>query len=325
MPTPLAFPVTAPAPRLDRFLAAAHPDVSRSRWKTLIATGAVSVNGAVNRRPDAALAPGDAVTAVLPDPVLPSDLPPLDLPLAVLYEDADLIAVDKPPGLVVHPSAGHAADTLVNALLHHCADLRGIGNLLRPGIVHRLDKDTSGVLVAAKTDTAFRSLSEQFAAHTLRKEYRALAWGVLSPPDGTVDAPLGRHPTDRLRFAVRPDGRPARTHYRTALAGPYATLLDLLIETGRTHQIRVHLASLHHGVCGDPLYGRPRAPLDSIPLLPARQMLHAARLTLLHPTTRRPLTIEAPLPPDFLQAAAALVGAPLPPLPPLPPNPLDAP
>ena len=305
---PLTFTLDRRAPRLDAWLAAAHPALSRSRWKQLIEAGAVALNGAPVLKANAALAAGDELRCVLPDPE-PVGLVPADIPLAVLHEDADLIVLDKPAGLVVHPAPGHAADTLVNALLHRCADLQGIGGELRPGIVHRLDKDTSGVLVVAKNEPTHAALVAQFAAHSIRKEYLALAWGTPKKRSGTVELPVGRHPVHRQKMAVTEKGRPAVTHYEVLAVGPLASLLRVRIETGRTHQIRVHLAHLGHPVVGDVVYGRARHGLPADLKIP-RQMLHAHVLEIVHPRTGRPLVCTAPPPADFLAAQRILVGTP---------------
>ena len=311
MTEPLRFSVESRAARLDQFLAAAHPEISRSRWKQLIEAGRVALNGAPVLKANAALAPGDELRCTLPDPE-PVGLVPTDIPLAILYEDSDLIVLDKPAGLVVHPAPGHAADTLVNALLHHCADLQGIGGELRPGIVHRLDKDTSGVLVVAKNEQAHAALVAQFSSHSIRKEYLALVWGAPKKPSGTVELPIGRHPVHRQKMAVTEKGRSAVTHYEVLAAGPLASLLRVRIETGRTHQIRVHLAHLGHPVVGDTTYGRARHGLPAELQIP-RQMLHAQVLELVHPRTGRPLVCTAPPPPDFRAAQNILVAPPPPP------------
>ncbi|MGD9782824.1 MAG: RluA family pseudouridine synthase [Kiritimatiellia bacterium] len=305
---PLVFTPDRHAPRLDAWLAAAHPAISRSRWKQLIEAGHVFLNGAAVRKSNTPLAPGDDLRCTLPDPE-PVGLVAADIPLSILYEDADLVVLDKPAGLVVHPAPGHAADTLVNALLHHCADLQGIGGELRPGIVHRLDKDTSGVLVVAKNEAAVAALVAQFSSHSVRKEYLALAWGAFPKPSGTVALPVGRHPVHRQKMAVAEKGRDAVTHYETLAAGPLATLLRVRIETGRTHQIRVHLAHLGHPVVGDSVYGRARRGLPDNLSIP-RQMLHAHVLKIAHPRDGRPLVFTAPPPPDFLAAQKILVGTP---------------
>ena len=305
---PLVFVLDRRAPRLDAWLAAAYPEISRSRWKQLIESGYVFLNGAPVLKANTALASGTEIRCVLPEPE-PVGLVAVDIPLAVLHEDADLIVLNKPAGLVVHPAPGHAADTLVNALLHHCADLQGIGGELRPGIVHRLDKDTSGVLVVAKNEPSHAALVAQFSSHSIRKEYLALAWGTPKKPSGTVDLPVGRHPVHRQKMAVTEKGRSAVTHYEVLAAGPLASLLRVRIETGRTHQIRVHLAHLGHPVVGDAVYGRARRGLPA-DLEIHRQMLHAHVLELVHPRTGRPLVFTAPPPADFLAAQKILVGTP---------------
>jgi 23S rRNA pseudouridine1911/1915/1917 synthase len=305
---PLTFTLDRRVPRLDTFLAGAHPDISRSRWKQLIEAGHVALNGSPVRKPNTPLAPGDELACHLPDPE-PVGLVATDIPLDILHEDADLIVLNKPPGLVVHPAPGHAADTLVNALLHHCTDLQGIGGELRPGIVHRLDKDTSGVLVVAKNEQAVAALVAQFSAHTVEKDYLALVWGVPKKPAGTVDLPIGRHPVHRKKMAIAERGRNALTRYETLAAGPLAALLRVRIETGRTHQIRVHLAHLGHPVVGDAVYGRARRGLPDDLEIP-RQMLHAHVLKIAHPRTRAPLAFTAPPPEDFLSAQQILTGTP---------------
>jgi len=303
---PLTFTLDRRAPRLDAFLAGAHPDVSRSRWKQLIETGHVTLNETPVRKPNTPLSPGDELVCTLPPPE-PVGLVATAIPLDILHEDTDLIVLNKPPGLVVHPAPGHAADTLVNALLHHCTDLAGIGGELRPGIVHRLDKDTSGVLVVAKNEQAVAALVAQFSAHTVEKDYLALVWGTPKKPAGTVDLPIGRHPVHRKKMAIAEKGRPAVTHYETLAAGPLAALLRVRIETGRTHQIRVHMAHLGHPVVGDTTYGRARRGLPDGLEIP-RQMLHAHALKIAHPRTGAPLAFTAPPPEDFLAAQRILTG-----------------
>lgn len=304
----LRFRVQSRAARLDQYLAAVHPALSRSRWKQLIEAGHVILNGAVIPKPRAPLTPGDEIVCTLPEPE-PTGLVPAPIPLDILYEDRDLLVLNKPPGLVVHPAPGHAADTLVNALLHHCRDLQGIGSDLRPGIVHRLDKDTSGVLVVAKTEIAQADLVAQFSARQVHKEYLALVWGVPRNVAGRIDLPVGRHPRQRKKMAVTAQGRPAVTTYKVLSCGPQAALLRLEPQTGRTHQIRVHLARLSHPVVGDTIYGRARRLPEgaSIP----RQMLHAHRLQFRHPRTHRPLDFTA-LPPADFEAARHLLQIPPP-------------
>ncbi len=304
----LTFHIQEPAPRLDHYLAVTHPDLSRSRWKQLIEAGQITLNGKPVIKPKTSLSPGDELVCTLPDPA-PVGLVAVDIPIDILYEDSDLIVVNKSAGLVTHPGPGHEADTLVNALLYHCSDLQGIGGELRPGIVHRLDKDTSGVLVVAKNEQAVAALVAQFSAHTTQKEYRALIWGTPRPTRGTINKPIGRHPIHRKKMSVNEKGREAITHYSTLAKGPLATELSVQIETGRTHQIRVHLAQLGNPVVGDTVYGRARNGLpDGLDI--SRQMLHAHSLTLLHPQDQRSLTFSAPLPDDYLAARNLLVSTP---------------
>jgi 23S rRNA pseudouridine1911/1915/1917 synthase len=280
------------AARLDAWLAEAVPDHSRSRWQALILEGQVTVNGEASKA-NRKLRVGDRVEWVLPAPV-EAQPQPEDIPLQILHEDRDILVLNKPAGLVVHPAAGNETGTLVNALLHHCTDLAGIGGEKRPGIVHRLDKETSGVLVVAKNEKAMVSLSAQFKAHETEKEYLALVRGVPTLRRGTVEVPIGRHPVHRKKMAANVrNGRSAVSHYEVIEVFEDAALLRVRIETGRTHQIRVHLAYLKHPVIGDDVYGRAckiKAP---------RHMLHAARLALTHPRTRRRMTFEAPVPEEM--------------------------
>jgi 23S rRNA pseudouridine1911/1915/1917 synthase len=311
------FQVGAPASgtRLDLFLAAACSDLSRSRIQKLIEEGSVSVGGAPAKRSRAVRA-GESVTVEVPEP-RPAELVPEDIPLSILYEDDQLLAIDKPPGLVVHPAPGHPSGTLVNALLHHVRDLAGVGGELRPGIVHRLDRDTSGVLLVAKTDRAHQMLSRQMRRRSLRKEYLALVAGVPRVRKGEVTFAIGRDPQDRKRMkAVRPaaDGAPAGTREAKTLYElerewfPLGlTLLRCRLVTGRTHQIRVHLAASGLPIVGDPVYGRPRYPRVSSAALKKRlqefprQALHAERVGFQHPVTQKPVEVVAPLPQDLEQ------------------------
>lgn len=304
--------------RADVILAQAASHLSRSRVQSLIRAGAAELNGTPLTDPSRKVSPGDILTLAEPPPV-PAAPAGEAIPLQVLYEDAALIVINKPAGLVVHPAAGHATGTLVNALIAHCGtSLSGIGGELRPGIVHRLDKETSGILVAAKSDVAHRGLAAQFADHgrtgPLKRVYDALAWGVLSSASGTIAKPIGRHPTDRQRFAVTGTGKPAVTHYRVTDTFNAASRLSLALETGRTHQIRVHLAHVGHPLLGDPLYGRgfvtkaaklgPRAA-DALVRL-GRQALHAGHLTFAHPITGATLSFDAPPPADHKALIDAL-------------------
>ncbi len=290
--------------RLDRFLAQTL-GWSRARWQKLLKAGLVTVNGGA-KTASYRLRAGEAVTVRVPPPA-PSPLIPEPLDLEILYEDRDLLALNKPPGLVVHPGAGRRSGTLLNALLHHCPELKEIGEVSRPGLVHRLDKDTSGVMVVAKTALAHASLVSQFAAREIEKRYLAVVWGRLPEAAGRIDKEIGRHPTLRQRMSVRPRrGRAAATRWRVLqeLPGPL-TLVELAPETGRTHQLRVHLASEGHPVLGDATYGGGVSRLKDNPhgkvLKPLlhRQLLHAWRLTVTHPRSGKHLSWEAPLPDDF--------------------------
>jgi 23S rRNA pseudouridine1911/1915/1917 synthase len=300
--------------RLDKLLSGREGIVSREMARRLIVNGAVRVNSAP-AAPDARVRPRDLVEFTVPPPE-PVRLEPVSHPLDILYEDPHLIVLNKPAGLTVHPSPGHRKSTLVHYLLAHCTELSGIGGELRPGIVHRLDKDTSGVLVVAKHDRAHQGLAAQFRAHSIERSYLALAVG--SPPRdlGTIDLPVARDTRHRMRHAVRAGGRPAVTHWRVEhRLGPF-TLLRLNLETGRTHQIRVHLAHENWPLLGDPLYGRGRhRGLELPPALMARlngfrrQALHAASLGFSHPLSGARLHFEAPLPEDFAELIAAIAEA----------------
>jgi 23S rRNA pseudouridine1911/1915/1917 synthase len=295
--------------RLDAWLARRLPDLSRSRLQALIEAGEVRLDGkavAVSAR----LRAGQDVHVRVPPPA-PAAPEAQDIPLEVVYEDERLLVVDKPAGLVVHPGAGTPDRTLVNALLSRVRDLSGVGGVARPGIVHRLDKGTSGLLVVAKDDLAHRTLVEQFAAREVEKEYLAIVLGVPARRDGTVEAPIGRDPVHRQRMSVRaPRGRPARTDWKVEEAFAGAALLRVRIHTGRTHQIRVHLASIGHPVAGDPVYGGTRGPAAGGPLAAlTRPALHAARLAFRHPGTGARLEFTAPLPADLTTVLAALRDA----------------
>ena len=295
--------------RLDSFLAK-EPSLSRSAAARLCDEGAVTVNGApVKRR--YLLCEGDTVEVFLPEPI-PDVAEPEDIPLSIVYEDEDIIVIDKPKGMVVHPAAGNPTGTLVNALLFHCkGQLSGIGGVLRPGIVHRIDKDTGGLLVAAKNDAAHRALAAALEVHDIKREYRALVNGGFRDDAGTVNLPIGRHPTDRKRMAVLREGdgksREAITHYRVLERFGGISYLALTLETGRTHQIRVHMSHLSHPLLGDTVYGGGRTPFERhhAPLL-SGQCLHAVRLTLCHPRTGEEMSFEAPLPEEFEKLLAIL-------------------
>ena len=290
--------------RLDRALAEALPDLSRERLKSLIKGGRVaSIDGTILWDPSAKAAPPATLELRLPKPA-PAHNVAQDLGLVIAYEDEHLIVVDKPAGLVVHPAAGNFDGTLVNALLHHCAgQLSGVGGVARPGIVHRIDKDTSGLIVAAKHDKAHEGLAKQFAAHSIDRRYLALATGRPMPANGTVDAALGRSATNRKKMAVvaADRGKHAITHYRTVEPLKGATLIECRLETGRTHQVRVHMMHIGHPLVGDPVYGRAKKPLSDV--LKARnftrQALHAAHLGFIHPVTGNVIALDSEIPPDI--------------------------
>ncbi|MFO7534437.1 MAG: RluA family pseudouridine synthase [Kiritimatiellia bacterium] len=292
--------------RLDAWLARKLPDLSRARIQALIGQGRITCAGKTIKASHTVTA-GLTVTVVIPPPA-PAEPRAEAIPLSIIYEDPDIVVIDKPAGLVVHPAAGHASGTLVNALLHHCSDLAGIGGELRPGIAHRLDRDTSGLMVAAKNDAALAGLQAQFKAHEVRKIYLALAAGHPAPPAGRIESLIGRCRQDRKKMSASPArGRPAVTLYETVRAYAEWSLLRVRIETGRTHQIRVHLTHIGHPIAGDPVYGRRAAP--PLPLPADRQMLHAAELAFTHPRTGKPLAFTAPPPPDMQTLLDALDAA----------------
>jgi len=316
-----------PSDRIDRVLAASLPDLSRSRLQALIRAGRVTVGGRTIVEPKFRVNAGDEIAVSVPPPA-PAEPEAQDIPLDVVYEDDDLIVIDKPAGLVVHPGAGTPDGTLVNALLHHCAgSLSGIGGVERPGIVHRLDKDTSGLLVAAKNDVAHRSLAGQFADHgrtgVLERGYLALIWGVPPRRRGTIDQPLARSRQNPEKMAVRAGGREAITHYNLgdtyagADGSPVASLVECRLETGRTHQIRVHMAHIGHPIIGDPVYGagfssksrlltdRQRNLLESL----GRQALHAYLLQFDHPASGETMRFERGFPADLQALVDALAGS----------------
>ncbi|MBI2948444.1 MAG: RluA family pseudouridine synthase [Verrucomicrobia bacterium] len=299
---------TLPSERLDAFLRTRFPAVSRVTLKRLIEGGDIRVNGQpvkATHHPRQ----GEKIEVRWPEPK-PSAIGPEEMPLNILYEDEDLIVLDKPPGLVVHPAEGHEKHTLVNGLLHHCQGrLSGIGGVARPGIVHRLDKDTSGCLVVAKSDPAHTGLAKQFADRTVEKVYHALVCGGITEHAGEIRAAIARHPSHRKRMAVTEGrGRDAWTSYRVLDKLRYATWVEAVLHTGRTHQIRVHFHHLGTPLVGDTTYGsRQNGRLKELAgYVAPRQMLHARTLAFAHPCTDEPLTFEAPLPRDFLEALAAL-------------------
>jgi 23S rRNA pseudouridine1911/1915/1917 synthase len=296
--------------RLDRALAAAVPTLSRERLKTLIRSGAVEMGGKAVRDPATKVRGGEELRVAVAEPT-PAHNEPQDIPLNIVVEDEHLLVVDKPAGLVVHPAAGNFDGTLVNALLHHCAgSLSGIGGVARPGIVHRIDKDTSGLLVVAKTDVAHEGLARQFAAHSIDRRYLAIVHGVPKTSDGVVDAPLARSAANRKKIAVVEGSRGKRavTHWRRLDVLKDAALVECRLETGRTHQVRVHMALIGHPLLGDPVYGRTGKTHGKIlkELQFHRQALHAAELGFTHPVTKHRLSFNSPMPPDMQELFKAL-------------------
>ena len=299
--------------RLDRALGTLFPGHSRSSLARLVEAGLVGVAGAVVTRTPHPVATGQRISVAFPE-AAPASVESQDLPVTILHQDADVVVVDKPAGLVVHPAAGHPDRTLVNALLFHLGGLSGIGGEIRPGIVHRLDKQTSGVMVIAKNDDAHRALTAAWNTDAVRKEYLALVYGAPVPALGTVDAPIGRDPRDRKRMAVVPGGRRAVTEYETVRVFRYVSLVRCRLRTGRTHQIRVHMKHIGHPIVGDPAYSGPQwrgIPDKRVQRLLSslgRQALHAARITFPHPRTGEVLTFEAPLAEDLRRVFEALEG-----------------
>lgn len=297
--------------RLDRALASLLPTLSRERLKALMAEGAVTEQGgAAARDPARKAIAGQVFTVTLP-PARPLANEAQDIALNVVFEDEHLIVIDKPAGLVVHPAAGNLDGTLVNALLHHCAgQLSGIGGVARPGIVHRIDKDTSGLMVAAKTDAAHLGLAKQFADHSIDRRYRAIVAGRPMPVEGTIDAPLARSPSNRKKIAIVPGGKRAVTHYRLVTPLREAALVECRLETGRTHQVRVHMASIGHALLGDPVYARTkqvhRTVLETLGF--RRQALHAGRLGFIHPVKSNALAFESEIPADMQALYARLLN-----------------
>ncbi len=283
--------------RIDRFLAEQSEELSRSYIQKLIKSGNVFVNdkpckSSYNVQPD------DVICFEIPDNIYPEILPE-DIPLDILYEDSDVILINKPKGMVVHPAAGHYSGTVVNALMYHCKDLSGINGVLRPGIVHRIDKDTSGVIICAKNDLAHRSLANQLKDHSITRKYEAIALGTFKEPDGTVDAPIGRRPNDRKLMGIVPGGKHAVTHYHVLNQFSKHAHIECVLETGRTHQIRVHLASIHHPLLGDVTYGGKNASYKLNGEELSGQTLHAKILGFEHPVTHQYMEFEAPRPAYF--------------------------
>jgi 23S rRNA pseudouridine1911/1915/1917 synthase len=297
--------------RLDRALATALPTLSRERLKALISAGAVTVGERLVRDPASKVPGASPVAVAVPDPK-PAGNEAQEIPLVVAYEDDHLIVVDKPAGLVVHPACGNLDGTLVNALLHHCrGSLSGIGGVERPGIVHRIDKDTSGLMVAAKTDRAHAGLAKQFADHSIDRRYKAIVQGRPMPPAGRIEGNLGRSSANRKKMAIVPagQGKHAVTHYRTLEPLKGAALIECRLETGRTHQVRVHMASIGHSLLGDATYGRAARDFrDFLERLGfRRQALHAARLGFVHPVTSEALSFESNMPADMQELFSHLL------------------
>ncbi|MEC4983021.1 MAG: RluA family pseudouridine synthase [Oscillatoria sp. PMC 1068.18] len=283
--------------RLDRYLASQLPDLSRSRLQHLIESGNVTLNGAVCTEKKTKVKTSDAISVSIPANK-PLELEPEAIPLDILYEDDALIIINKPAGLVVHPAPGHESGTLVNALLAHCDDLAGIGGVERPGIVHRLDKDTTGAIAVAKTDFAHKHLQAQLKAKTAQREYWGIVYGRPAANEGTIDQPIGRHRVDRKKMAITPldkNGRNAVTHWQVIEELGNYTLMEFRLETGRTHQIRVHSSYIGHPIVGDPNYSSNR----SVKVNLSGQALHARKLSLIHPVTEKEITAIAPLPTEF--------------------------
>ena len=280
--------------RIDAYLRA-HTELSRSRIAALMQEGALTVDGQTQTKPAAKTESGQVLRLTVPQ-ARPVDIAAQDIPLDILYQDSDVVVVNKPCGMVVHPAAGNASGTLVNALLHHVRDLSGIGGEMRPGIVHRLDKDTSGLILIAKNDRAHIALSEQFKQRSMEKHYRAVAFGHFAQEHGLIDAPIARHPVDRKKMAVVPDGKPSRTEWTVIEPLKGATFLDVHLLTGRTHQIRVHMQSIGHPLLGDQIYAPNLKTSVRIP----RLMLHAYSLAFTHPATGERMTLVAPLPQTFV-------------------------
>lgn len=283
--------------RVDAFVARALPEISRSYVKRLLESGLITIDGRVPKASEK-VSEGATVLVEVPPPEVMT-LEPQSIPLTIVYQDNDIIVVDKPPGLTVHPSPGHPSGTLVNALLAVCPDLQGIAGTLRPGIVHRLDKDTSGLLVVAKNDRAMRALQQQLSERRVHKTYLALVHGVPSPREGQIEAPIARSPKNRKKMAIVEGGRESTTRYRVREEMAKFALLEVEPVTGRTHQIRVHLAAIGHPIVGDAVYGRPSPLVD-------RQFLHAWKLAFGMPLGGRQVEFESPLPPDLREALEAL-------------------
>ncbi len=277
--------------RIDVYISSFRDDLSRSQVQKLIENGKITINGKETKN-NYKLRKNDIIEIEIPDPE-PLDIVPEDIPLDICYEDKDIIIINKPQGMVVHPAPGHYSGTIVNAIMYHCGDdLSGINGCMRPGIVHRIDKDTSGIIVIAKSDSAHKSLAEQLACHSITRKYYAIVTGNLKEDTGTIDKPVGRNPKDRKKMAVVEGGRRAVTHYKVLERfGSKYTLIEAQLETGRTHQIRVHLASIGHPLLGDTVYGSEKQPFKL-----QGQVLHAKVLGFIHPSTGEYVEFESPLP-----------------------------
>jgi len=285
--------------RIDKYVSNLIKGKSRSFTQGIIEMGGVLVNGKI-KKSNYPVRTGDFICVTIPEPV-EMNVKPEKIPLEILYEDADLVVVNKKQGMVVHPASGVYSGTLVNALLDHCSDLSGINGVLRPGIVHRIDKDTSGILVVTKNDNAHNILAHQLKEHSMTRVYYALVEGIVKQDEGVVDAPLGRHPVEKIKMAVVRDGRSAVTRYRVIKRYKAQTLVECILETGRTHQIRVHMAHIGHPVVGDPVYGhkKQRFKLEG-------QLLHAKKLGFIHPSTNEYVEFESPLPDYFVKVLTIL-------------------
>ena len=315
MPASDAFTIVAKefsdGERLDVYLSTQFDDLTRSRACQLVLGRQVTVNGEY-KKPSYRVRSGDRVDGEIP-PAESIDLQPEDLPLDILYEDDAVVIINKPPGIVVHPAPGHKTGTLVSGLLYHCPEIGSSGETYRPGIVHRLDKDTSGAMVVAKNAAVHSHLGVQFASRSIRKVYLALVYGRFQNDSGTIELPIGRHPTDRKRMSISShQGRAAKTQWRVRERFEGLTLLELLLKTGRTHQARVHCEAFNHGIVGDPIYGSTRTAgklstaVSALVKQAHRQMLHAWRLEFVHPNTNTPMQFEAPLPQDMLDLIDSL-------------------
>ena len=290
-----------PGERIDRFLSGKMQEFSRSYIQKLLKEGAVSVNGA-SVKPNYKTGAGDQICIRIPEPEV-LDVLPEEIPLDILYEDEDILVINKPKGMVVHPSPGHSSHTLVNAVLYHCkGQLSGINGVIRPGIVHRIDMDTTGSLLVCKNDRAHQILADQLKQHSITRRYQAIVYGNFREEEGTVDAPIGRHPTDRKKLSTRSaSGRPAVTHYRVLERFGNYTYIECELETGRTHQIRVHMSSIGHPILGDRVYGPAKCPFSL-----QGQTLHAKILGIRHPSTGEYMEFDAPLPDYFIRLLSTL-------------------